>query len=59
MPGAQKLWRDRILTLENARSIGLEEPVRRVLDFAESLRQMEVDNYEFVAMKGFLLLSRG
>lgn len=58
-PGTLKLCHERILTLENAQSIGLEELVHRMLDFTESLRQMEVDNYEFVTMKGLLLLSPG
>jgi hypothetical protein len=42
-----------------ASEIGLEDVVRRLVDFTESLRIYEVDVYDMVALKTLLLLSPG
>jgi hypothetical protein len=57
--GDLRIGRRHVVTASLASEIGLEDVVRRLVDFTESLRMYEVDVYDLVALKTLLLLSPG
>ena len=48
-----------MLSVGRAQATGLADIVQRMLDFTEHLRRLEVDCYEYVALKVLMLLSPG
>ena len=53
------LWHGRSINVELGKAVGLEEVTQRLIDFAELLKRLEVDTYEFVAIKVLILMSPG
>lgn len=47
------------ITLAQARDIGMQACIERMLNFTEQLRRLRVDRYEYVAMKVIVLLTSG
>lgn len=47
------------ITLAQAREMGMQACIERMLNFTEQLRRLRVDQYEYIAMKVILLLSSG
>ena len=47
------------LTLEAARALGIEKWIEKMLNFAEQLRRLRLDSYEYVSMKVIVLLTSG
>lgn len=50
-PGEIRVSLGKSITLEQARQLGLESCIERMLAFTNNLRRLRVDQYEYVAMK--------
>ena len=48
-----------MLDLDRAEVMGITDIVDRMLAFVQQLRRLEVDHYEFVALKVMLLMTPG
>lgn len=58
-PGEIKVSQGKSITLAQAREMGMQACIERMLNFTEQLRRLRVDQYEYIAMKVILLLSSG
>ena len=47
------------MNIELGKAVGFEEVTQRLIDFADLLKRLEVDTYEFVALKVLILMSPG
>ncbi|XP_063700674.1 nuclear hormone receptor FTZ-F1 beta [Culicoides brevitarsis] len=56
-PGEIKISLGKSITLEQAKASGLQACIERMLNLADHLRRLQVDRYEYVAMKVIVLLS--
>jgi len=56
-PGVIRVSNDVTLSLNTARQHGIEKCVEKMLNFAEQLRRLKVDHYEYVSMKVIVLLT--
>lgn len=54
-----RLLHGRMLDLDRAEVMGITDIVDRMLAFVQQLRRLEVDHYEFVALKVMLLMTPG
>jgi len=54
-----RLSHDKVLSMKRAQATGMADIIQRLLDFTEHLRRLEVDCYEYVALKVLMLLSPG
>ncbi|KAK2172855.1 hypothetical protein NP493_924g02009 [Ridgeia piscesae] len=52
-----RLSHDKVLSMKRAQATGMADIIQRLLDFTEHLRRLEVDCYEYVALKVLMLLS--
>lgn len=50
-PGEIRVSLGKSITLEQAKQLGLESCIERMLAFTNNLRRLRVDQYEYVAMK--------
>lgn len=55
-PGEIRISLGKSITLQQARSNGLQSCIERMLNLTEHLRRLKVDRYEYVAMKVIVLL---
>lgn len=55
-PGEIKISQGKSITLEQAKSSGLQACIERMLNLTDHLRRLRVDRYEYVAMKVIVLL---
>lgn len=58
-PGEIRVSLGKSITLAQARDMGMQACIERMLNFTEQLRRLKVDQYEYVAMKVILLLTSG
>lgn len=58
-PGEIKISLGKSITLQQARDMGMQACIERMLNFTEQLRRLRVDRYEYVAMKVIVLLTSG
>lgn len=58
-PGEIKVSLGKSINLIQAREIGLQACIERMLNFTEHLRRLRIDKYEYVAMKVIVLLTSG
>ena len=58
-PGVIRVSNDVTLSINTARQHGIEKCVEKMLNFAEQLRRLKVDHYEYVSMKVIVLLTSG
>lgn len=58
-PGEIRVSLGKSITLAQARDIGMQACIERMLNFTEQLRRLRVDRYEYVAMKVIVLLTSG
>lgn len=49
----------RSMNIELGKAVGFEEVTQRLIDFADLLKRLEVDTYEFVAVKVLILMCPG
>ncbi|XP_060526026.1 nuclear hormone receptor FTZ-F1 beta [Cylas formicarius] len=56
-PGEIKVSLGKSITLAQARDMGMQACIERMLNFTEQLRRLKVDQYEYVAMKVIVLLT--
>ena len=56
-PGVIRVSNQKRLTLEEARSLGIEKWIEKMLNFSEQLRRLRIDSYEYVSMKVIVLLT--
>jgi len=56
-PGVIRVSNEKSLTLETARHYGIEKCIDKMLHFADQLRRLKVDYYEYVSMKVIVLLT--
>uniref|UniRef100_A0A336K8C1 CSON001450 protein n=1 Tax=Culicoides sonorensis TaxID=179676 RepID=A0A336K8C1_CULSO len=56
-PGEIKISLGKSITLEQAKLCGLQGCIERMLNLADHFRRLQVDQYEYVAMKVIVLLS--
>jgi len=56
-PGVIRVSNDVTLSLNTARQHGIEKCVEKMLNFADQLRRLKVDHYEYVSMKVIVLLT--
>ncbi len=49
----------RTMNLALGQAIGFSEVTQRLIDFADLLKRLEVDTYEFVALKVLILMTPG
>ncbi|XP_066263096.1 nuclear hormone receptor FTZ-F1 beta [Euwallacea similis] len=56
-PGEIRVSLGKSITLPQARDMGMQACIERMLNFTEQLRRLKVDQYEYVAMKVILLLT--
>lgn len=58
-PGEIRISLGKSITLAQARDMGMQACIERMLNFTEQLRRLRVDKYEYVAMKVIVLLTSG
>lgn len=58
-PGEIRVSLGKSITLSQAREMGMQPCIERMLNFTEQLRRLRVDQYEYIAMKVILLLTSG
>nr|XP_023023818.1 nuclear hormone receptor FTZ-F1 beta-like [Leptinotarsa decemlineata] len=58
-PGEIRVSLGKSITLAQAREMGMQPCIERMLNFTEQLRRLRVDQYEYIAMKVILLLTSG
>lgn len=58
-PGEIRISLGKSITLPQARDMGMQACIERMLNFTEQLRRLRVDKYEYVAMKVIVLLTSG
>jgi hypothetical protein len=58
-PGEIRVSLGKSITLNQARDMGMQACIERMLNFTEQLRRLRVDQYEYVAMKVIVLLTSG
>ncbi|XP_067662603.1 nuclear hormone receptor FTZ-F1 beta-like [Haliotis asinina] len=56
-PGVLSLSAGKTIGLKRAQDLGFDDVVSRMISLSEHLRRLEVDQYEYVAMKVLLLIS--
>jgi nuclear receptor subfamily 5 group A protein 3 len=56
-PGRMQISAEKSLTVAEAREVGLDACIERMLQFADHLRRLRVDHYEYVALKVIILLT--
>lgn len=56
-PGVIRVSHEKSLTMETARAYGIERWIEKMLNFADQLRRLKVDYYEYVSMKVIVLLT--
>ncbi|KAF7266047.1 nuclear hormone receptor FTZ-F1 beta [Rhynchophorus ferrugineus] len=56
-PGEIRVSLGKSITLAQARDMGMQACIERMLNFTEHLRRLKVDQYEYVAMKVIVLLT--
>ncbi|XP_045466530.1 nuclear hormone receptor FTZ-F1 beta [Harmonia axyridis] len=56
-PGEIRVSLGKSITLNQAREMGMQPCIERMLNFTEQLRRLRVDQYEYIAMKVILLLT--
>ncbi|XP_017771911.1 PREDICTED: nuclear hormone receptor FTZ-F1 beta [Nicrophorus vespilloides] len=56
-PGEIRVSLGKSITLAQARDMGMQAFIERMLNFTEQLRRLRVDQYEYVAMKVIVLLT--
>jgi nuclear receptor subfamily 5 group A protein 3 len=56
-PGEIRVSLGKSITLNQARDMGMQACIERMLNFTEQLRRLRVDQYEYVAMKVIVLLT--
>ena len=55
----RRVSNDVTLSLATARQHGIEKCVEKMLNFADQLRRLKVDHFEYVSMKVIVLLTSG
>lgn len=58
-PGEIRISLGKCINLSQARDLGMQGCIERMLNFTEQLRRLRVDQYEYVAMKVIVLLTSG
>jgi nuclear receptor subfamily 5 group A protein 3 len=58
-PGIIQVSNEKSLTMEAAKACGIEKWIEKMLNFADQLRRLKVDYYEYVSMKVIVLLTSG
>lgn len=58
-PGEIRISLGKSINLPQARDMGMQPCIERMLNFTEQLRRLRVDKYEYVAMKVIVLLTSG
>lgn len=58
-PGEIRVSLGKSITLSQAKDMGMQACIERMLNFTEQLRRLRVDQYEYVAMKVIVLLTSG
>uniref|UniRef100_A0AAR5Q3M4 NR LBD domain-containing protein n=1 Tax=Dendroctonus ponderosae TaxID=77166 RepID=A0AAR5Q3M4_DENPD len=58
-PGEIRVSLGKSITLAQARDLGMQACIERMLNFTEQLRRLKVDQYEYIAMKVIVLLTSG
>lgn len=58
-PGEIRISLGKSITLSQAKDMGMQACIERMLNFTEQLRRLRVDQYEYVAMKVIVLLTSG
>lgn len=58
-PGEIRVSLGKSINLQQAREMGMQACIERMLNFTEQLRRLRVDQYEYVAMKVIVLLTSG
>ncbi|CAH1999436.1 unnamed protein product [Acanthoscelides obtectus] len=56
-PGEIRVSLGKSISLAQAREMGVQACIERMLNFTEQLRRLKVDRYEYIAMKVILLLT--
>ncbi|XP_030756069.1 nuclear hormone receptor FTZ-F1 beta [Sitophilus oryzae] len=56
-PGEIRVSLGKSITLAQARDMGMQACIERMLNFTEHLRRLKVDQYEYIAMKVIVLLT--
>lgn len=56
-PGVIRVSNDVTLSLNTARQHGIDKCVEKMLNFADQLRRLKIDHYEYVSMKVIVLLT--
>ncbi|KRT82797.1 nuclear receptor [Oryctes borbonicus] len=56
-PGEIRISLGKSITLAQARDLGMQSCIERMLNFTKQLRRLRVDKYEYVAMKVIVLLT--
>ena len=56
-PGVIRVSNQKKLTLEEARSLGIDKWIEKMLNFTDQLRRLRIDAYEYVSMKVIVLLT--
>uniref|UniRef100_A0AAR5Q3S5 Nuclear hormone receptor FTZ-F1 beta n=1 Tax=Dendroctonus ponderosae TaxID=77166 RepID=A0AAR5Q3S5_DENPD len=56
-PGEIRVSLGKSITLAQARDLGMQACIERMLNFTEQLRRLKVDQYEYIAMKVIVLLT--
>lgn len=58
-PGEIRVSSGRTMTLEQAEVMGIGPCIERMLNLTQQLRRLQVDKYEYMAMKVIVLLYSG
>lgn len=58
-PGEIRILLGKSITLSQAKDMGMQACIERMLNFTEQLRRLRIDQYEYVAMKVIILLTSG
>lgn len=58
-PGEIRISLGKSITLSQAKDMGMQACIERMLNFTEQLRRLRIDQYEYVAMKVIVLLTSG
>ena len=58
-PGQIKVSSGKTMTLQQAQSMGIGACIERMLNLTNQLRRLQVDKFEYMAMKVIVLLSSG
>ncbi|CAG9815815.1 unnamed protein product [Phaedon cochleariae] len=56
-PGEIRVSLGKCINLQQAREMGMQPCIERMLNFTEQLRRLRVDQYEYIAMKVIVLLT--